>query len=138
MAVKKLSKSQLEYYLQILQEERDRVIKSVNGISETIKMGTKELSGDASSFPLHLADLATDNENLDMNISFLNRELEKLKVINQAINRIHEKSYGICEICGEYIPEGRLRILPYASQCVICRSREEKKQRKVHNFREIE
>jgi DnaK suppressor protein len=60
----------------------------------------------------------------------LDSEGKKLKLINDALKRVYEKSYGICEICGEYIQEARLKIIPYARFCVECKAKEEKKKKK--------
>jgi DnaK suppressor protein len=54
-----------------------------------------------------------------------------MKQITAAIKRVYDKTYGICEICGEYIPEARLKTISYARFCVDCQSKEEKKKRPV-------
>jgi DnaK suppressor protein len=56
----------------------------------------------------------------------------KLTRINSALQRIEDKTYGICEECGEQIPEKRLLANPYFMTCVICAEEREaeEKQRK--------
>ncbi|HHL39560.1 MAG TPA: TraR/DksA family transcriptional regulator [Deltaproteobacteria bacterium] len=51
------------------------------------------------------------------------RELEQL---DAAITRLDEGAYGICEECGEEIPEERLKAVPYATLCVKCLDKREK------------
>jgi len=46
---------------------------------------------------------------------------KELDEINEALKRIEEGSYGICEMCEEEIQEERLKIKPYAKYCIICR-----------------
>jgi DnaK suppressor protein len=60
------------------------------------------------------------------------RNLQKLTLIDEALQRIKDNVYGICEDCGEQIPEKRLLFNPCISTCVDCASdREvEQKQRK--------
>lgn len=48
------------------------------------------------------------------------RDLAKLKKINEALARINDKSYGICQDCDEEIPEKRLIMNPYFITCVLC------------------
>ena len=43
-----------------------------------------------------------------------------LRQINDAMARIDEGKYGICEFCGEEIPEARLKVYPEATACVKC------------------
>jgi DnaK suppressor protein len=48
------------------------------------------------------------------------RDLARLKKINEALDRIDDKSYGICQDCDEEIPEKRLMMNPYFITCVLC------------------
>jgi DnaK suppressor protein len=45
-----------------------------------------------------------------------------IEEIDQAIEKIHEGSYGRCDNCGTAIPKERLKALPYAALCVKCKS----------------
>jgi DnaK suppressor protein len=42
--------------------------------------------------------------------------------IDEAMERVKDKSYGACERCQQPIPKARLRALPYARLCVACKS----------------
>jgi RNA polymerase-binding transcription factor len=55
---------------------------------------------------------------------------ETLLNINEALTRIDEGRYGICEWCGSEIPERRLRALPFALRCISCEEENEAAQRK--------
>lgn len=60
------------------------------------------------------------------------RDAAKLHQITEALNRIEEKNYGICQECEEEIPEKRLLANPYFTLCVACAEEREteSKQRK--------
>ncbi|MBO3662388.1 TraR/DksA family transcriptional regulator [Microbacterium stercoris] len=45
---------------------------------------------------------------------------DELREIDAALGRIEAGTYGICEVCGEPIPQDRLRARPTASRCVRC------------------
>jgi len=51
---------------------------------------------------------------------YLNQKKE-LEEINEALKKIEEGTYGICEMCEEEISEERLKVKPYAKYCIICR-----------------
>jgi len=59
---------------------------------------------------------------------FFHRNVEKLHQIDEAINKIHNDEYGLCEDCDEEIPEKRLLINPYFTTCVVCAEIREKEQ----------
>ena len=46
----------------------------------------------------------------------------KLTEIRKALQRLDNGSYGRCVECGEDIPEGRLKAIPYAARCLACAS----------------
>jgi len=49
------------------------------------------------------------------------QQKKELAEIEEALKRIEEGTYGICEMCDEPIQEERLKIKPYAKYCIICR-----------------
>ena len=130
MAAKSLNSEFLEKYERILAVEKAQTEKLIYGINEILKSGVKERSGDLSSYSLHQADMGTDTDESEKRVYLLNKEIEKITKINLALKRIYEKTYGICEICGKYIPEKRLKIIPYAKYCINCKSKEERNKRR--------
>lgn len=130
MSVKNLNPDLLQKYENVLLEEKAQSQKIIQGINEIQKRGSKESSGDLSSYSVHQADLGTDTDESEKRVYLLERELEKLKKINEALRRVYDQTYGICEICGEYIQDKRLKIVPYAKFCISCKSKEEQKLRR--------
>jgi len=45
-------------------------------------------------------------------------EIEILKAINDALERIQNETYGICEVCGKEIEEERLEAVPWTTLCI--------------------
>ena len=130
MSVKNLNDEKLLFYEKILKEEKKQTQEILNKINELQRKGNRDLNGDSSAYMIHQADMGSDTDESEKRVYYLNKEMEKLKQINIALHRIYEKSYGICEICGEYIPEKRLEIIPYAKYCIACKSAEENKKKK--------
>lgn len=56
------------------------------------------------------------------------RDNEKLLGIDEALDKIQDGTYGVCEECGEEIGAGRLKAMPLARLCVSCQSIQEKEQ----------
>ncbi len=130
MAADSLSTEKLKLYEDVLLKEREETLKMITEMGELQKKGSKDSAGDLSSYAFHQADQGTDTSELEKQAYMLDSEGKKLKLINDALKRVYEKSYGICEICGEYIQEARLKIIPYARFCVECKAKEEKKKKK--------
>ena len=51
-----------------------------------------------------------------------NHQLDELKQIEEALKKIKEGTYGICDMCGINIPIGRLKAKPFAKFCTECRT----------------
>ena len=75
---------------------------------------------DLSSMPIHMADLGTDSSEIDNIIGLVDSERKILIEINDALNRIEDGTYGICQGRGEQIPKQRLKAIPWAKYCVTC------------------
>jgi len=71
----------------------------------------------------------TDRAALEADRNFMlrirDRENKLIKKIKQALERIENDTYGICETCGEEISVKRLKARPVTSQCIDCKSKEE-------------
>lgn len=55
---------------------------------------------------------------------------ETIRNIDQALERINEGVYGVCEDCGEDIGENRLRVIPFARYCRDCQDTHEARKGK--------
>ncbi|MGH9684655.1 MAG: TraR/DksA family transcriptional regulator [Candidatus Acidiferrales bacterium] len=65
---------------------------------------------------------AEANRNLakDLALATLDRERHTLQEIDLALDRIKTGEYGICDVCGDKIPEARIRALPWTRFCLAC------------------
>ena len=77
-------------------------------------------SGELSSYDNHPADMGTDVYMQDMQNSLTNHEEGRLNNIEDALNKIEDGSYGICNVCHQQIDEDRLDILPETNLCSNC------------------
>ncbi len=127
----KVSKKLLPYY-KLLVELRDHVNEGLNFHAEdTLKRSAKEDTGDLSSYSQHMADAGTDTFDRDFALSLVSSEQEALHEIEEAIQRILNGTYGICEITGKPIRKERLRAVPFARYSVESQSEMEKSMPKT-------
>jgi len=80
---------------------------------ETLKRSVKDDAGDLSSYGQHMADAGTDTFDRDFALSLVSSEQEALSEIDAAIKRIHDGTYGICEITAKPISKERLLAVPF-------------------------
>ena len=66
------------------------------------------------------AEQVTQRENDDVLNAIDEEAQQTVRLIDYALARIKSGSYGICSVCGEKIPDARLKALPYVTTCVPC------------------
>jgi len=121
--LKKAEETLLETKKQLLREIRERVKEETEG--------SKDEGRDTY-------DLASDERDREINFILNDREREKLHAIDDALQRIKDKTYGICECgcenCEGEIQLGRLKILPFTRLCVKCQEEMEKERKMQKKF----
>ncbi|MBC8383665.1 MAG: TraR/DksA C4-type zinc finger protein [Candidatus Cloacimonetes bacterium] len=121
-----MEREQLDFYRDLLMAERKKVVKIIEGIDENLSNNIRDAVGNVSLYATHLADLGTDSDEREKETYMLDRELRNLKNIDNALKRIHDKTYGICNYCGDEILSQRLKAIPYAELCIDCKRNEER------------
>ena len=71
-------------------------------------------------------DLASEERDREINFILSDRERGKLQAISEALERVANGSYGMCEMCEGEIAQGRLEALPFTRVCVNCQQEREK------------
>ena len=107
--------------------------ETLQEISKAMKSGSDKTSGEPSG---DIYDQASSERDRELDLLLGDREREKLRNIDEALMKIDEGEYGICEECEEEIPVGRLKIVPFARYCVRCKADIEKQQAQTKRFEE--
>jgi DnaK suppressor protein len=71
-------------------------------------------SSDLSHLPIHMADAGTDNYEVENTLGLMDSERKLLADIDEALRRIEDGTYGICQGSGRPIPKPRLEAIPWA------------------------
>jgi RNA polymerase-binding transcription factor DksA len=78
--------------------------------------------------PFHMADAGSDNFEQEFSLDLMDSEKKMLVEINEALRRIDDGAFGVCEGRGESISKARLNAIPWARYCVACAELKEKGQ----------
>lgn len=103
-------------------------------IKRSIKKGSEASVGEEPTGDIY--DQASIERDRELGLLLNDREREKVHSIDEALLRIAEGEYGICEECDEDIPMGRLKVLPFTRHCVKCKSDLEKFQAQTRRIEE--
>lgn len=72
-----------------------------------------------------IADQASSAYTKEFLLSLGDAERRLLRQVDAALEKMRQKTYGLCEKCGEEISEKRLDALPFAGYCIACQEEEE-------------
>lgn len=113
-------------YKKLLLSLREKLVGKVDYMQEeTLKKSRQDASGDLSNVPIHMADVGTDNYERELMIELMQNGEDSVRSIDDALERIEEGTFGICEACEKKINRERLKAVPYASLCINCQREEE-------------
>lgn len=109
---------------------RDGMLDSMAGVAKD-NLRSRAEGSEASAFGMHQADAGSDAYDRDFALSLLSQEQDALYEIEEALKRVDNGTYGICEISGKPIPHPRLEAIPFARYTVECQSQIEKQHKAV-------
>ncbi len=117
-----MDKEKLQFFKELLSERLETLLseaeKTVSG-----------MTNDKNTFPD-----PTDRANLETDRNFLlrirDRERKLILKIKEALQRIEDGTFGICEECGEEISEERLKARPVTTLCIECKTKAEAEEKK--------
>ena len=116
---------------EILQQMKDDTLRE---IQKTVKSGADTVTIGEPSGDIY--DQASSERDRELGPLLGDREREKVHSIDEAILRIDDGEYGVCEECEEEIPLGRLKAMPFTRHCVKCKADLEKFQAQTRRFEE--
>ena len=107
-----LNTRELEHFRELLLDKRREL---VGDMSHMEREALRSASGtNLSNLPMHMADMGTDNYEQEFTLGLVEKERVLLREINQALAKIQDGSYGMCEGTGKPINKIRLEAQPWA------------------------
>ena len=120
-----LTKQQLKEFRQLLITERAKFAGEIRAIAHEAAQNPREASGDLSAYTVHMADMAADTYERELSTNLVSSEQEVLYQIDDALKRIDEGGFGVCQQCNKPITMSRLKAVPYAPMCIRCQRAKE-------------
>ncbi len=116
--VSPLNKKELGQFRELLLIKRAQLVGDVSALqSQALSENRREAAGDLSSMPIHMADLGTDNYEKEFTLGLIESERTILREIDEALARIDDGTYGVCEATGQPIGKARLKAQPWVKYC---------------------
>ena len=109
------------HYKSLLLQKRSEILSASAGTKPIQSTeGTSSRQGD-------LADQATGNNEVHIQLKLKQTDAKILQAIEEALLRIEQGSYGVCRDCGEPVAEARLNAIPWTRVCITCKENQSTK-----------
>ena len=116
-----MEKDKVVFFKELLNERLEKLLSEAEKTVE-------EMSDDEETFPD-----PTDRASLESDRNFLlrirDRESKLIVKVKEALERVENDIFGICEVCGDEISEERLKARPVTTLCIDCKTEEEEKEK---------
>lgn len=117
------SDEELEHFKELLLQRRSEAKEEVRQMREQIEQA-KEQSSDNSAYGLHMADAGTDAMEREKLHLMIARQQKYIGYLERALERIENKTYGICKVTGNPISKERLEAVPHTEISIEAKRQE--------------
>ena len=104
-------------FRKLLEDERTRLMRA-SGMLEADTSDDLDDELAARGVDNHLGDMASETYDRELEEGLDEGVRQTLRQIDDALKRIDEGTYGVCEIDNKPIPEERLRAIPWTTRCI--------------------
>ena len=108
--------------------KKDLEVQKISLLAEASEIIGGGLNPDKLNFP-DLTDQASAEADKNFTLRLREREQKLLKKIDEALDRIANGTFGLCENCGEEISYKRLKARPVTTYCIACKTKQEEEEK---------
>jgi len=116
-----MDKKSLDYFKNLLLQKRQEILEELGYIRDAKENSLEDRFGKDTTYSTHMADHGTDEQEREKTFYHASRENKFLLYIEEALERIENGTYGICQSCHKEIPKERLEAVPHTRLCVPCK-----------------
>ena len=114
-----LTRQELAEFEQILLRKRRELVGDMGSLhNEVVGRNSPGVGDEAFSAPIDSADLASDTGQREFACCVMENKQEFLRGVDDALQRIRNGTYGICEATKKVISKARLRAIPWTRYCI--------------------
>ena len=111
------SDEELEIFKKLILQKREQAEKNLNDLQETLKEYSYNADNE-STYSQHMADIGSDVYSRGQTYEMANRLTKFIHHLDDALSRIHNKTYGICIVTGKKIKKKRLLLVPHTQHSI--------------------
>ncbi len=111
------SDKDLDVFRVHIEAERKKAMEEFQILRENLDdLTNSEMADENASYSMHMAEQGTDAQEKEKLYAHVQRVSDYIKKLDEALQRIQDKVYGICKMCGILIAKERLLAVPITTQ----------------------
>jgi DnaK suppressor protein len=107
------SDKELEHFKQLILEKRQEASEEIERLQAQLSTRENESADGDSPYSFHMADAASDSTDRERAYMMIERQKKLIGYLDRALERIYNKTYGICRVTGKPIDKERLEAIPH-------------------------
>jgi DnaK suppressor protein len=116
---------ELEYFRQLILERRRQAVEDIERMKAQLE-DTQEQAENDTPYSFHMADAGTDAMEREKLFLMIARQQKYIGYLDRALERIKNKTYGICKVTGKPIPKERLEAVPHTEVSIEAKLKQKK------------
>ncbi|HDR00399.1 MAG TPA: hypothetical protein ENN51_08980 [candidate division WOR-3 bacterium] len=116
----RFTRKELVEFERALLDEKRRILRQGRATDELMEPSGTDVTSGEPTRRTHAAEVGGESHQVEVASRLKQMEGTVMREIVEALARIVDGSYGICEACGEPVPRARLEIVPHARLCMKC------------------
>lgn len=116
-----LKERELKFFKELIIDQKNEILENARRLRESLIDNAGDYVGDNSTFSMHMAEQGSDEMEREKAYMFIQRDEKHLFYLENALERIAKKTYGLCISCGRPITKARLEAVPITSHCINCK-----------------
>lgn len=113
-----MDKKRLDYYRKKLLAKREELLRVISRTEEEGRTADDDPTVD-------LADKAANSYTKEFLFGQTNHDRFTLQLVDDALGRVRDSTYGLCVHCHEEVQQKRLEAVPWARHCITCQEKQE-------------
>lgn len=106
------SDEELQYFADLIEERRVAAVEDVDRMRAQLEDAREQAEND-TAYSFHMADAGTDAMEREKLYLMIARQQKYIGYLDRALDRIDNKSYGVCKVTGKPIARERLEAVPH-------------------------
>jgi len=107
------SDEELEYFKDLIVAKREEALNEIRRLRLQLSNESDEKMDSDSAYSFHMADAASDSMDREQLYLMIDRQQKLVGYLDRALERIKNKTYGICRVTGKPIAKERLEAIPH-------------------------